>query len=215
MTPIVVCEPHADDAFLSLGGHLLAWQKQGRRTAIVTVYPKSERRAKEGRAYADSVGALYSTCTADPDAGPKAVADELTGALHTICQTFGDLGAAATIVGPLGVKHPEHRLVFEAIDGWVVRHPELIAYYVDSPYQRVQRNSLEVLQKMVGRRVLSFYMPPAAKWKAVDIFKSQGKFFYFNSPADLKYTPEIIVGEGQLDNVGDGVRIWHTARCES
>lgn len=214
LTPIVIVEPHADDAFLSLGGHLLAWQAQGRRTAIVTVFPQTERRAREGRAYADSVEALYSVCTADLDDGPEALADELTEVLHT---TFGLLGTKrgesnAIVVGPLGLKHPEHRLVFDAIDSWVTHLPELVAFYVDTPYQTVQRNGLDVLHKMVGRRVLSFYMPPVAKWKAVPIFKSQAKFFHFNAPERLRRVPEIILGSDQRLDLGDGVRIWHTAQ---
>lgn len=204
---VIVVEPHADDAFLSLGGHLRAWHTMGRRTAIVTVFPQSDRRAKEGKAYAESVGALYSTCAATADDTPREIADELAEVLYS---TYRVLGESATLVGPLGLKHPEHQLVFEAINGWGVRSDDFTAFYVDTPYQTVQRNALELLQKITGRRVLSFYRPPVAKWKAVPIFKSQAKFFYFNSPTSLQRTPEIIVGSNQRENIGDGVRIWHT-----
>ena len=56
---IWVIEPHADDAFLSLGWSIRQWSQEGRHVGIVTVYTSEEYRVKETQQSAEAIGAEW------------------------------------------------------------------------------------------------------------------------------------------------------------
>jgi len=95
-TNLVIVEPHADDAFLSLHDHILEWVREGNHVCIVT--PSSEpRRMREAEAYARKVGADWMEFKS------------------------GDILPTGQLVLPLGIKHPDHtrvRRTFDAPAAW-------------------------------------------------------------------------------------------------
>src|SRR4051794_4364484 len=112
--PIYVVEPHADDAFLSLGWSIRRWVKEGRTVEVVTVYSAAEGRAREAAMWAKSVGAAWSGLGHEglrvegiklPESVPPLPEPLLPDAMMR-------LGACR--IWPLGLPHPEHRAVAAA-----------------------------------------------------------------------------------------------------
>ena len=170
----MVVEPHSDDAWLSLGQHLLDWQAGGEETAIVTVYGTA-RRMEESRTYANYVGAKH-LALAIPEGG---FAELPSGILEQA------IGEADMIIGPLGIKHPEHLAVAAAM-------PAEALHYVDLPYALKQANAEATSHRIHQLRVVS-WKPRSAKANAASsIFKSQSKFWHYNRE-DLIGAVEVIV----------------------
>lgn len=168
---VLVVEPHSDDAFLSLGGHIERWRDAGARVGILTVYAADRRRANEAVVYADEVGAEWWGLT------------NVEGRYGT--RSGVDVAPAPTIetpdgfdveVWPLGIRHPEHRAV-------AALAPTSARRYLDQPYEVTQANGDEVARKIIGRSIESWVRPGARKYRHTAIFKSQSLFFR-NNPVD-------------------------------
>jgi len=160
---ITVVEPHADDAWLSLGQHLLDWDEP---VTIVTVYGNPKRQ-REAALYAAYVGAQHRAIGV-PENNLGLAGDYETELPRGV---LGDL--EGTIIGPLGLQHPEHRAVARVL-------PPGTARYVELPYARKQSLSAEVTAALIGYRISS-WLPRSAKANAASsIFKTQAKFWHFN-----------------------------------
>lgn len=190
MTPpqhVTVVEPHADDAFLSLGSTLERWIAGGVEVELVTVFGDS-RRNREAARYAAAIGAHHwalgyreSGCGL---LGKRPfVPPMLRGDIHRlVSQIAGD----QQTIWPLGLRHPEHR--------WVAGEAGPAAWrYVETPYQLVRRNAAELNELAAGRPAVNIGDKDPAIWRHVPIFASQSMFFYYNSPDRLASAPEIIL----------------------
>jgi LmbE family N-acetylglucosaminyl deacetylase len=170
---IIVVEPHADDAFISLGGHIEAWAAQGCEVTIVTVYAEDTRRAAEAERYAHAVGAKWVGLAYDEgEQVPPFSAWEVGDVLDRV-------------IFPLGIQHPDHIRVRQLA-------PPGAEFYAEIPYYTKQKNQTEVDDKIRGRAIESILTPHGRKFRHIPIFQSQSKFFYFN-PAESLKAPEIIL----------------------
>lgn len=182
--PVYVVEPHADDAFLSMGGHLEAWGKAGVPATIVTVFSGTRKRGREAAAYAAAVGAEWvGLGLVESDCGLSGPAQAPFTAEH-----FAGLGdqPGATRVWPLGLRHPEHKAVAAA-------RPAGELSYVEIPYQLVRKNGPEVTELLAGRTVVSYLRPPGRKYRHVGLFNDQRLFFRYNPPQALEAAVELVV----------------------
>jgi LmbE family N-acetylglucosaminyl deacetylase len=189
---IHIIEPHADDAFLSLGGHIANWIKDNIPVHIITVYSGTRKRGPEAEAYAKAMGASWSGLEAKerrgggkPGDGTKAIRCFLSSHLS------GDHGH---ILLPLAPKHPDHIEVREAVEAWHTGAQHFwLQYYLDQPYAAMTVNSPEINRLLSGMRVVSYFKPTIHKYKHIRLFKDQGRFWHFNPPESLKHNPELIV----------------------
>lgn len=181
---MIILEPHADDAFLSMGGHLLRWKKEGRDMSdikIVTVYG-TEKRAKEAQAYATLLGVEYEWLGLIEAGAMDATIPE---------PTLPDF-AGRIIYAPLGLRHDEHYAVHNVARLELTKRNE-VRYYVDMPYALQQKNESELEEKLHGRRVWSVCRPNARKYHVAEkIFKSQSRFWYYNKEM-VKWITEMTV----------------------
>ena len=171
----VVVEPHADDAFLSVGAHIEEWTKAGKRVLIVTVFSGTRKRGSDARAYA-------SATHADWEGWGYVEGEPLPSCLPT-------LPAQARVVLPLGIAPPEHMTVRDAFAG------PGVWYYLDQPYAIVQKNGPRVTDLLEGRPVVSYRKPGVRKYRHIPLFKDQAKFYHYNPAEKLIQTCELIVGE--------------------
>lgn len=189
MPHYLVVEPHADDAFLSLGGHIEKWIKSGDQVTIATIYSGTRKRGSDALAYAEAVGAEWmglgcvegKTRLEDPEAVAKACRD--------LRVSIKMLGCFDEIILPLGISHDDHRAVREEME--VVK--EVCWYYFDQPYCVVSTNLDEVLKKARGMMIESYMKPHLRKYRHIPLFKDQAKFFHFNPAETLNKTFEMIV----------------------
>lgn len=175
---IIVIEPHADDAFLSMGGHIKQWVKDGHRVEIITVYG-NEKRMAEAAEYAKYLGASQFALNYPECNSTKGEAKKL---LET--DTFTMTGGVDEIYVPLGLFHTEHK----EVRAWADREwgeTGRLYYYLDMPYAVAQKNRGEVEARLRDLRVSSFLKPHASKFNATKIFKTQSMFFHFNDPKTL------------------------------
>jgi len=180
----VIIEPHADDAFLSLGGHIDQWIKSGEQVLIVTVYSGTRKRALDAQNYARTVNASWFGMEFDEED-----TEELTA------KSFWDKIAEVkkihkfklnNLIFPLGLQHHDHYFIADLARKNNDR-------YLDTPYHTKQKNHEEVNEKMVGRKVVSFMKPHARKWRHIPLFKDQAKFFYYNPKEALVQCIELIL----------------------
>lgn len=173
-----VIEPHADDAFLSLHQHMTkVWTEP---VCIVTVYCDN-RRAKESAKYAEAIGVEHLPLYCVEGGSMKDNAGELTPLRKAIDNRTID-PAKGTIVAPIGIQHPEHIAVARLVRQWLpISHER----YLEIPYYTKQKLSQEMQSKVEHKQVVSMVWASNRKWKYIDIFKSQSKFFYFNPPGTL------------------------------
>jgi hypothetical protein len=185
--PIIVVEPHADDAFLSLGSTIRSWTEFGLTVTIYTVFGNAARLA-EARSFAHSIGASW-TSAGLPESG-VGLRGELSeedlivmrSALRLVRRELDRIGGWR--VGPLGLRHPEHREVAGSIPA--------DARYIDTPYQLVKRNAEELANRLSGRKETHRLSPPTSKWDAIPLFRSQSLFFYRNNPRRLAAADEVL-----------------------
>ena len=181
-----VIEPHADDAFLSLGGHIARWIKKDIPVKIITVFA-TEKRAAEAKAYADSVGADHEW-----------LGYEEAGDMDD-CK-YGDIELPefrnSLVYVPLGLRHREHYKVAAAAFSQLQYGENGVGLYsyLDQPYAMQLKNQEEMQIKMYGKQIVSIYKPKATKYakKTIDIFKTQSRFFYFNKDI-LPFITELVV----------------------
>jgi hypothetical protein len=180
---ILVVEPHADDALLSLGGSLELWRKEGKRTGVLTVYSSTRRRGLEAFRYARAIGAEHFEGGYTEDEGGLEERDVEIPELDL--EEISELGWDEAI-WPLSICHPEHRAV-------AINAPAGSLLYVDQPYETIQKNGPELRRRIVGRRVEWWLRPHKRKWRHIPIFKDQARFFYFNNAEKLSRSVEVVV----------------------
>jgi hypothetical protein len=177
---LVVVEPHADDAFLSMGQHIEDRVKAGKRTIIWTVFSATRKRAHDALAYAEAVGSEWMGTGAVE--GQPLLDDHFPSA-----EFFGK----ALIVVPLGIQHPEHVQVRMACEK---RYPpNQIAFYMDQPYAITQKHGEVVSELLRGKKVLSYRKPGIRKYRHIPLFSDQAKFYHYNPAEKLIQTCELVV----------------------
>lgn len=190
---MLVIEPHADDAFLSVGQIIEDRVKAGESVTIVTVYSGTRKRAQDAQAYARAIGAEWIGLGAT-EAGNARVNG--VGRIIPYDPEYARLlRSDETTLVPLGVGgHPEHIWVRNAIEA--MRRDRGLAtwFYVDQPYACKQKNAGELSRILQSRRVEMIRKPGARKWRHIPLFKDQAKFFHFNSIETLRQTFELVVG---------------------
>jgi hypothetical protein len=177
---ICIIEPHADDAFLSVGGHIeTVWKEDD--VIIVTVFSGTRKRAHDARDYAEAVKSSWM-------------------GLGWVEGEGIDLSLSAPLpkvdryILPLGVQHPEHILVRSEIER--VFPENIYEYYVDQPYAQKVSNSKDVTNRLQGMCLTSHVRPNARKYRHIPLFKDQAKFFHYN-PADvLRFNIEQLFTKG-------------------
>jgi hypothetical protein len=187
---VLVVEPHADDAFLSVGQHIENWVKQGIRVVIVTVFSATRKRAEDAAAYAKAVGAEWNGLgfvEGEP------LPNNAVGASFPDLFPGTDTGKDWQVILPLGITHPEHI----AVRGWL-EDCFNAQFYVDQPYAIIQKNNDLITNLLVGREVVSYCKPGIRKYRHIPLFKDQAKFYHYNPPEKLVQTCELIVGRRRL-----------------
>ena len=178
-----VLEPHADDAFLSLGAHIKRWVDGGDEVEIVTVY-STEKRSAEALEYASSVGASHTWLGHIESGGMDRKPDTIV--------YLPPMENCITLC-PLGLRHVEHYAVRDAVEAG--KGPtDTVWYYVDQPYAMQLKNQTQMNNLLAGLQIVSTHKPGARKYieKTIKIFKSQNMFFYFNKDI-LPATIEMVV----------------------
>lgn len=188
---ILVVEPHADDAFLSLGAHIEFWVKRGDDVTIATVYSATPKRGAEACAYANAVGAEWIALGAKEVRPRREDHPELIDVTWKFTELVEE-GQYNQIISPIGIRHPEHRAVRDLLNRGLFNH---ILYYWEQPYSVVSTNRDELAAKAFGRKIVSYMKPNMRKWRHIPIFKTQAKFFHFNPAESLNRTFEMIVGD--------------------
>lgn len=188
---ILVVEPHADDAFLSLGAHMEKWVNEGNDVTIATIYSGTKGRGSEAAAYAKAIGADWFGLGASEVRPRQDDPPECATACADLRKAIAMLGSFDTICLPVGIRHPEHRAVrkhmtccFSTINVYL---------YMEQPYSVVSTNHEELMTQIWGRGIHSYMKPHMRKWRHIPIFKSQAKFFHFNPAEDLHRTFEMLL----------------------
>ena len=170
-----IIEPHADDAFLSLHTHAVAWIAEGIPISIVTVY-SNPLRNEESIAYARRIGAKHFSLHFQEQGKP----------ILTLPDWLLNLPSDDRRIFPSGLGHTEHAEVYKLVRTGDWR-------YLDVPYQ-VRQELAEDLQRCIrGRRLVSICYPSESKWEFAEMFKTQAKFFRSNPIELLCQIPEIII----------------------
>lgn len=183
---ICVVEPHADDAFLSLGAHIEEWVKKGVAITIWTVFSGTRKREADARAYAEAVGAKWV------GSGLVEGVDKLPDRLDALLEARNQIDSNQVIL-PVALTHPEHiavRAEFERLSLW--QNPQLF-YYLDQPYAITQKNGDVVTTACAGKRIISYRMPGARKFRHIPLFRDQAKFFHYNPAEKLMRGSEIVL----------------------
>lgn len=189
---IWVVEPHADDAFLSMGGIIEAHPGE---FGIITVYSDTRKRAEDAKRYADAVKAKWIGLKQE-ESGNREIAGSLD--FESIRQQLSeqtDINDSENIwILPLGIgKHAEHISVKEMflLNLGLKGRP---FFYVDQPYATQLKHQEQLQTEVEGREVIFCMRPGARKYRHVVLFKDQAKFFYYNKPEDLEWkTFELVV----------------------
>lgn len=164
---IVIIEPHADDAYLSLHEHIKGWIKEGAEVTIITVFSGTRKRYRDASNYANSVKACWSGLGYIESGGtqePPAAFD--LRAIHAY---------PGHKIFPLGIAHREHVAISDCAQDF-----EDVFFYVDAPYHTIQKNKDDLYRAIIGKTVKSIIQPGANKFKSSELFKDQTKFMYFN-----------------------------------
>jgi LmbE family N-acetylglucosaminyl deacetylase len=189
---ITIVEPHSDDAWLSMGQHLLQMRERGQEVTIVTVYGNAKR-LREARDYATYIGARHHAIgIPENDLGAnESYETELPRGLLD--------GIDGIVIGPLGLQHPEHRAVARALPIGVLR-------YVDLPYSRKQVLAPEVTRVLTGHEVVSWLPRSAMANAPAAIFKSQSQFWRFNREV-MVGAVEVLVRAGAQRTAQDTIEL--------
>ena len=188
-----VIEPHADDAFLSLHGHIQGWVKSGRQVTIVTVLGAGKR-DKEAEAYALHVGASWEGFgLSEGGSSTDAPSPDLVAAVRKAARRLASRldGSEDTLVLPISIRHTEHLMVRDAFVAVAPTTPT--QYYLDQPYSSIMKNGPAVQAQLRGTTIASYLKPNARKYGCVRFFKSQGKFWFYNPPESMKGNIEMVV----------------------
>lgn len=189
----LIVEPHADDAFLSLGAHIERWVKCGDEVMIATAYSDTPKRGTEASKYAEAVGATWFGLGAAEVRPRREFHPEINDAYERFSALAHD-ELPHRIILPLGIRHPEHRAVHKYFSN-IHNHlmTSRLLYYLEQPYSITSTNEEELMLKLKGRKIYSYTKPQMRKWRHIPIFKTQAKFFHFNPAEKLNRTFEMIV----------------------
>lgn len=190
---VVMIEPHADDIYLSAHQHAVDWIKAGKVVYIITVFSGTRKRARDGKSYAEAIGAEWIGLGFDEFAEP----DERNAYLNTPFDPLPDglsllyEPSDVQVISPLGIQNPDHQAVRE----WLKSSSTQLRYYTEIPYYSKLKNEVEVNSLLSGKIIDSIKKPKHTKaddkyWKC---FKDQTMFFHYNPPDSYKDIPEIIV----------------------
>lgn len=179
---MIIVEPHADDAFLSMGGIIEREIRAGVVLEILTVYSGTRDRAQDAYAYAQAVGADWTGLGFEEKGNAR-----VNGPAECSLDMY-PLDPLATYYLPLGFAHPEHAFVRDLFSKALNR-----AYYLDQPYGSKLKNQPLVLDALRGRTILDIYKPGARKWRHIPLFRDQSKFFFYNNVEALSKTFELVV----------------------
>lgn len=183
---MLIVEPHADDAFLSMGG--LIERFRDKIHFIMTVYSGTRKRGEDAKRYADAVGVPWIGLGFEESGGfmdkPAALVDEAKVAEQIA-------GYFDPIVLPLGIgQHPEHLYIRELFE----KSGNKKFYYVDQPYASKLKWQDDLLLRTINKKVIWCMRPGARKFRHIPLFKDQAKFFYFNNETELyEKTFELVV----------------------
>lgn len=176
---LLIVEPHADDAFLSVGGHIEnRWSAVD--VTILTVF-SDKRRAKEAAVYAAAVGVDHKTLGLTESKMLSEQVEVVIPELAAYCQST----EYDRIIGPLGLQHPDHINVRTTL---ALFNPHL---YLEIPYMMKGKNQIALNSNCYDGRVMSIYTPNKRKWRHIPVFKSQSLFFHYGQFQD-KIIPEVI-----------------------
>jgi hypothetical protein len=181
---IWVIEPHADDAFLSLGWSIREWSREGRRVSVVTVYTSDESRVKETQQWAEAIGVEWHGLGHVQPASSWFDPTDTVPPLPTPLLPATMMSPASWRLWPLGLRHPEHIVVANSA-------PDGDSYYLDTPYQFLSFNQGRVRKALVGRTIEWWLLPPRDKWADTRFFTSQAELF--DRVDQLELVPEVIV----------------------
>jgi hypothetical protein len=179
----VVVEAHADDAYLSVGSFLRGWAGEG-PLLLVTVFSGTRTRARDAAAYADEVGAEWlglGRIEAEPG-NAEGVAD--VAGLDEDLRTLNTSGV--TMLGPLGLGHPEHRAVAEAL-------PDGAWRYLDQPIAGKRKSRAEVERATAGLTIAALRIATVRDFDSHDLFRDQARFMFYNPPRDLSRLPQVVL----------------------
>lgn len=180
----VVVEAHADDAYLSVGSFLRPWAGEG-PLMLVTVFSGTRQRGKDAARYADEVGAEWlGLGLVEAEPGNIDGTAELLGVSDDLERLASSAGV--TMIGPLGIGHPEHRGVAAALPDGALR-------YVDQPVASRRRMQDELAEAIVGRAVVDLRITTARDYADHPCFKDQSKFMFYNPPRNLARLPQIVL----------------------
>jgi len=198
MKPVVVIEPHADDAYLSMHQHMVDWIKEGRKVIILTVFSGTRKRARDSQTYAEQIGAEWAGLGLSEGSEVSPLdGTTFTGLPEMLGMLYGALDVSWVL--PLGIQHPEHKAVRAWIEQGLYAKDanccERWAYYVEIPYYTKLKNQAEVNELLNLKQIVSLKKPKHYKadekyWKC---FKDQAKFFHFNPAEGYKDIPEMLV----------------------
>jgi hypothetical protein len=184
--PIVIVEPHPDDAYLSLGASIRTWTGDGRRVHVVTVYSADARRAEEARAWAAAAGASWSGLGHRWAEVSGLTTPEAVPALPRPLLTPDLLADDRVRIWPLGIGHPEHAEVASHAEAEDLR-------YIDTPYQLDPSHQRALGRALVGRSVAWWMAAPSAKWPDRVHFPSQEALFDLITRERLGAVAEVVV----------------------
>jgi hypothetical protein len=179
----VVVETHADDAYLSVGSFLREWAGEG-PLMLVTVFSGTRQRARDAAAYADEVGAEWlGLGRIEGEPGNADGVAEVPG-LEDDLRTLNASGVV--MLGPLGIGHPEHRAVAEALPAGAWR-------YLDQPISGKRKSRVEVAAATRGLTVEALRIATARDFDSHDLFGDQSRFMFYNPPRDLTRLPQVVL----------------------
>ena len=157
-----IIEPHADDAFLSLGGHIDSWIKKGYMVNIVTVFSGTRKRAVDAEMYAKKMKCSWR--------GLGFIEGEPLSEEALLLNLEGE------VIVPLSLTHNEHLLVRELYES----NYECL-YYLDQPYALIQKNTDLINDKIKDKKIYSYLKPNKRKYKNIPLFKDRQDSSYGES----------------------------------
>jgi hypothetical protein len=179
----VVVETHADDAYLSLGSFLRDWAGEG-PLMLVTVCSGTRDRAKDAARFADEIGAdWFGLGLVDQVNNGDGVAEFPPGVAEDLAKLAG---SGVTMLGPLGLGHPEHRATAAALPPGSLR-------YLDQPVAGKRKSRREVEDALRGRTVEALRIAGVRDFACHDLFRDQARFMFYNPPKALAGLPQVVV----------------------
>ena len=175
---IFIVEPHSDDAFLSMHTHITTLWKDKPKT-IVTVFC-DERRCEEANNYADSVGCQHIGLMLQEGGGLSHEAGRVP--------PFGEWDIRFRdndmLVFPVGLQHPDHIAVRARLPLTAFGVTPYL-FYPEIPYYGKLKVGEQLLTATKGLVVDSMIYSPQSKWKSIQFFKSQGRYWFYNKPENM------------------------------